>query len=147
MHPNRDPVEHAAFSSMGEYAYSHEKQREAFDWIGTHPVAFMRASMQRVKYFWFDRPYPLSRFARPGAWFWKVKFLYICALLVMSLTGLVTIWRKRREYFWLLAALPVIFPLLYYATLAYEFHRFPIDPILAIIAAFAVTAWLPTQPC
>jgi hypothetical protein len=146
VHPNGPGREHDAFSSLGEYAYTHEKQREALAWIGAHPGAFLRETAQRVTLFWFDRRHPLSKFARRGEWFWKVKFLYICALLMMILGGLIAIRRKRREYFWLLESFPAIFPLLYYITVAREFHRFPIDPVLAIIAAFAATAWLPTQP-
>jgi hypothetical protein len=96
--------------------------------------------------FWFDRAHPLSNFVRLGQWFWKAKFLYICALFVMMLWGLITIRRKRREYFWLLASVPAIFPLVYYLALAQEFHRFPIDPVLAIIAAFAVSAMATLRP-
>jgi hypothetical protein len=64
----------------------------------------------------------------------------------MVLGGLITLRRKRRECFWLLASCPAIFPLVYYIAAARDFHRAPIDPILAVIAAFAVTPWLPTQP-
>jgi hypothetical protein len=146
LHPNTDPGERAAFSSLGEYAYVQEKQREALVWIGTHPGVYVHATAQRVIQFWFDVPHPLRGFVHRKPWFFKVKFLYICALLVMVLGGLNTIWRQRHEYFWLLASFPAIFPLVYYMALARDFHRFPIDPVLAVIAAFAVTPWLPTQP-
>lgn len=144
LHPNSDAGEHDAFSSLGEYAYVHERQHEALVWIDAHPGAFLRGTAQRVMRFWFDFAY-LKVFVQMG-WFFKVRFLYICALLVMILGGLITIRRKRREYFWLLAAFPAIFPLLYYVTLAREFHRLPIDPVLAIIAAFAAVAWVPAPP-
>jgi hypothetical protein len=146
-HPNSDAVERDAFSSLGEYEYTKEKQHEALIWINAHPAAYLLETALRVMRFWFDRAHPLSNFVRLGQWFWKAKFLYICALFVMMLWGLITIRRKRREYFWLLASVPAIFPLVYYLALAQEFHRFPIDPVLAIIAAFAVSAWLPTQVC
>ena len=145
-HPNRACPERDAFSSLGEYAYTHGKQREAIAWISTHPGAYMRGTGQRVMHFWFELAHPVTRFVRQSTWFFKVKFLYICFLLGMTLAGLITIRRKRRQYFWLLASFPVIFPLVYYLTIADDFHRLPIDPVLAVIAAFAVTAWLPTQP-
>jgi len=143
LHPNAPGAEHDAFSSLGEYAYTHEKQREALFWISLHPGSFMRGTTIRVMRFWFDFAY-LRVFAQHG-WFFKTKFFYICALLVMMFGGLITIRRKRPEYFWLLASFPAIFPLLYYITLARDVYRFPIDPVLAVIAAFAVTAWLPTH--
>ena len=146
LHPNRDAEERDAFSSLGEYAYAQEKQREAVVWIRSHPGRFMRGSAQRVMNFWFDLAYGLKFVHQGGAWFWKVKLLYICALLVMVLGGLTTIRRRRREYFWLLTSFPALFPLVYYVTLARDLYRFPIDPILAVIAAFAVSAWLPAQP-
>ena len=145
LHPSHDVVEHDAFSSLGEYAYAQEKQREALAWIRAYPGDFMRGTAQRVLYFWFSVPHPLNRFARRDQWFFKAKLLYICALLAMSVTGLATIRRKRQEYFWLLGSFPAIFPLLYYITLGREFHRFPNDPVLAVIAAFAVSTWLPIR--
>jgi hypothetical protein len=145
LHPNRNPSERDVFSSLGEYAYVHEKQHQALVWIGTHPGTFMRATGRRMMYFWFGEPYPLSIFMRRGAWSFRVKLSYICALLAMIPGGLITIWRQRHEYFWLLAPFPAIFPLVYYIAVSNDFHRFPIDPVLAVIAAFAVTAWLPTH--
>lgn len=144
LHPNY--VEREEFSSLGEYAYTHEKQHEAAAWIGSHPYAYMHLTARRVMHFWFDLVHPLRELVHGEAWFFKVKFLYICALLVMVLAGLANVWRKRREYFWLLASFPTIFPLVYYLTVARDFHRFPIDPVLAIIAAFALAAWVPDQP-
>lgn len=138
LHPNHDPVEHDAFSSLGEYAYTHQKQHEAVTWIDSHPFAFARRSGQRVMEFWFDYSRGLKFMRRGGAWFYRVKLAYVCVLLILVLGGLVALWRKRREYFWLLASFPVVFPLLYYFTLARDFHRYPIDPILAIIGAFAM---------
>ena len=146
LHPNHNPGERDAFSSLGEYAYVQDKQHEALVWIGTHPGAFFRASGRRMMYFWFGEPYSLSIFMRRGAWSFRAKLLYICALLVTMLAGLITIRRKRQEYFWLLASFPAIFPLVYYVAVSNDFHRFPIDPILAVIAAFAAAAWPPAQP-
>lgn len=146
LHPNGPGVEQDAFSSLGEYAYVQERQREALAWIGGHPHIYLHGTAERVMYFWFDAPHPLRRFLHWNSWFFNVKFLYISALLVMVIRGLITIRRTRRQYFWLLASFPAIFPLVYYIALARDFYRAPIDPILAVIAAFAAAAWLPTQP-
>jgi hypothetical protein len=144
LHPNSDAFERDAFSSLGEYAYTHEKQREALAWVGAHPTAYLHATAGRVTDFWFGLR-ALVKAARRGGWFFKLKSLYACALLIMVLGGLINLRHKRSEYFWLLAAFPAIFPLLYYATVTNDFHRFPIDPVLAVIAAFAVSPWLPAQ--
>ena len=137
-HPNHDPAERDEFSSLGEYAYTHQKQNEALVWISRHPRAFLHETARRIMHFWFDLAHPLRSFLHDGAWFFKLKLLYICALLLLVFAGLVTLWRKRREYFWLLASFPALFPLVYYIALARDFHRYPIDPILAVIAALAV---------
>ena len=146
LHPNHDAVERAAFSSQGEYAYMQEKQREALAWIDAHPGTFMRATAGRVLHFWLGSPYRMRRLVHGGLWVFSLTFLYNCVLLVMSLVGLIAIRRKRREYFWLLASFPAIFPLLYYITSSGQHYRVPIDPVLAVIAAFAMAAWLPHQP-
>jgi len=145
LHPNGDAGERAAFASLGERAYVQEKQREALAWIRAHPSAFIIVTARRMMKFWSDLAHPLRRFAHPITWLFTVKLLYICVLLVMMLGGLITLRGKRREYFWLLMSFPVIFPLVYYITLSGDIRRAPIDPVLAIIAAFAVAAWLPTQ--
>jgi hypothetical protein len=134
LHPSHDAAEHAAFSFLGEYSYGQEKRQEALAWIVSHPRVSLRGTAERVMYFWFDFPQPLREFEQQP-WFFRVKFLYIGPLLAMGIAGLITIGRKRHEYFWLLASFPAIFPLLYYITVAREFHRFPIDPILGILAA------------
>ncbi len=147
VHPNGDPGEQAEFSSLGEYAYTHEKQHEALVWIRAHPRVYMLETARRVTYFWFDLvgDNPLSRLVHKRTWFFKARFSYIFALLVAVVMGLITIRRQRRGYFWLFLSFPVIFPLVYYIALARDFHRFPIDPVLAVIAAFAVSAWLPAK--
>ena len=124
---------------MAEYAYTKQKQREAFDWIGSHPISYMGKTARRVMQFWFEFAHPVRMFLYQSTWFFKIQFLYICALLVLMFSGLITIRRKRREYFWLLASFPAIFPLLYYVTLARDFHRFPIDPVLAVVADFGTS--------
>jgi hypothetical protein len=146
LYPHHDPAERAAFASLGEYAYVHEKQREALAWIGAHPDAFMRGTARRVMQFWFGIAHPMRELVHGKAWFFKAKFLYISALLVMVLGGLISLRRHRCEYLWLLGAFPAIFPLVYYIAVARDFHRVPIDPVLAIIAAFAMSAWLPAEP-
>jgi 4-amino-4-deoxy-L-arabinose transferase-like glycosyltransferase len=140
LHPNSDPGERDAFSSLGERAYVREKQKEAFAWIGAHPGAYLVGGAKRVLDFWFDM-YKAHR--HRGGWFFKAKTFYSCVLVAAMLGGLIAIRRRRHEYFWLLASCPFFFLLSYYIASAREYHRVPIDPVLAIIAAVAVTLWLP----
>ena len=96
----------------------------------------LNGTAERAVEFWFGTPHPKSALVHTGGWFFKTKFLYISALLVMVLGGSITIRRERREYFWRLVSFPSIFPLVFYITLGRDFHRFPIDPVLAVIAVY-----------
>jgi hypothetical protein len=61
------------------------------------------------------------------------------------LCGIVVLARSRNAYAFPLAAVPIVYPLIYYVTHTSLRYRNPIDPVLLLLVAIAVPALLPNR--
>ena len=103
-----------------------------------HPAIFLDLSLRRCFRFWsgtgnLDSP----------------RFDELHALLtsLLGFTGLVFLYRNRMSAFALLMALPLLlFPLPYYITHAEFRYRLNLDPLLTLLAAYAVTQLAAHRP-
>jgi len=115
--PLIDPTE---FNRLGEIRFMEAKRDIAFQFIRTHPVEFARLSTRRMLKFWVD----------PGGVVWIVSLL--------AWTGLaVFVWRERFAAF-PYAAVMIFFPLAYYVTHTFSTYRHPIEPVVVILASYAL---------
>jgi hypothetical protein len=129
--PMYNQQELASYVAKGEVAYTRDKSAQAWQYIRAHPATFLDLSLRRCFRFWsgtgnVDSP----------------RFDEFHALLtsLLGFTGLVFIYRNRRKAFSLLIALPLLlFPLPYYITHAEFRYRLNLDPLLTLLAAYAVT--------
>jgi 4-amino-4-deoxy-L-arabinose transferase-like glycosyltransferase len=123
--------EYDDYVSIGEVAYMRDKEDLAKTYIRAHPLEFMKLSTMRFARFW----------SGTGTKDGSVIFA-IHALLTTSL-GFIGIWRlvrKRRLDLAVLFILPLLlFPLPYYITHAEFRYRLVLDPLLTILAAYAVS--------
>jgi 4-amino-4-deoxy-L-arabinose transferase-like glycosyltransferase len=119
------------YVSKGEVAYMRDKSTQAKTYIRAHPAEFVRLSTIRFIRFWTGTG------NKEGSVFFTLH-----AVLTTSL-GLVGIWRilkSSRVSLSVLFILPLmLFPLPYYITHAEFRYRLVIDPLLTILAAYAVT--------
>jgi 4-amino-4-deoxy-L-arabinose transferase-like glycosyltransferase len=126
--------EYDSYVSKGEVAYMRDKSDLAKSYIRGHPQEFLQLSVVRFFRFWTGTG------SKDGSIFFALH-----AVLTTSL-GLIGIWRlvkTRRFSLAVLFALPlVLFPLPYYITHAEFRYRLVIDPILTILAAYAVSEWI-----
>jgi 4-amino-4-deoxy-L-arabinose transferase-like glycosyltransferase len=120
-----------SYVARGEVAYMHDKSTLAKAYIRAHPLVFLRLSALRFFRFWTGTG------SKDGSLIFAMH-----AILTTSL-GLIGIRRLLRERCFRLAALFVLplmlFPLPYYITHAEFRYRLVIDPLLTILAAFAVS--------
>jgi len=129
--PMYNQQELASYVAKGEVAYTRDKSAQAWQYIRAHPATFLDLSLRRCFRFWsgtgnVDSP----------------RFDEFHALLtsLLGFTGLVFLYRNRRKAFALLMALPLLlFPLPYYITHAEFRYRLNLDPLLTLLAAYAVT--------
>ena len=125
--------EYDQYVAKGEVAYMHDKSALAKAYIRSHPSVFLRLSAVRFFRFW----------AGTGNKDGSVIFA-LHAVLTTSL-GFMGIWRLVREGRLRLAVLfllpLMVFPLPYYITHAEFRYRLVIDPLLTILAAYALTSF------
>ena len=132
--PMYNRQELASYVAKGEVVYMRDKSAQAWQYIRAHPAVFLDLSLRRCFRFWSGTGNVDS-----------ARFDELHALLtsLLGFTGLVLLYRNRRKAFALLMALPlVLFPLPYYITHAEFRYRLDIDPLLTLLAAYAVTQLL-----
>lgn len=124
--------EFEGYVAKGEVAYMRDKSMLARAYIRGHRLEFLRLSGVRCLRFWTGT----------GSENGSVVFA-IHAILTTSL-GLIGLWRlvkERRFKLALLFLLPMaLFPLPYYITHAEFRYRLVIDPLLVILAGYAVSS-------
>jgi hypothetical protein len=121
----------AKYLSMGEVAYTRDKSEKAWSYIRANPTTFLDLSARRFVRFW------------SGTGNIDKTHIYETHALLTTLfgfTGLILGYRRGFKSFAILMALPLLlFPMPYYITHAEFRYRLNIDPLLTVLAAYAVT--------
>jgi hypothetical protein len=128
--PMYNKQELASYISKGELAYTRDKSAQAKEYILAQPGAFVRMSLRRFCRFWAGTGNSVGS-----------PFYAIHAVLtsLFGAIGIALLYRRRVRSFAALLALPLLlFPVPYYITHAEFRYRLVIDPILTILAAYAV---------
>ena len=124
---------------QGEAKYSKAKERMAIAYIQAHPGEFLKKSWSRVVDTWS---------ARDDSWIdaWIAALhlsredIWLCsAFSAISLAGLLLALRAAGLDSLPLALCLAVFPIPYYITHTALRYRHPIDPLLTIFAAYAVS--------
>jgi hypothetical protein len=129
--PMYNKAELASYVAEGEVAYTHGKSLKAKEYILANPGWFAKMSLRRFFRFWTGTG------NSAGSIFYAIHAVLTS---VLGLIGMVLLWRRGMRSFVVLVALPLLlFPFPYYITHAEFRYRLNIDPILTIVAAYAVT--------
>jgi hypothetical protein len=139
LHPNDSRAEAEKYKQMGEIAFMAEKQREAFAFMRTHPADTVRFIFRRFVNNWLaitDSPVDM----------WATSPLYLKAFIVMNfllslltMLGTLFAYRSNPEEAFPYAMVLLVFPLIFYLTHTSLRYRFPMDPIMMILAAYGVS--------
>jgi hypothetical protein len=133
LHPTYNRSELALYTSMGEVSYMQQKATLAKAFIRSHPGEFLRLTFKRILLFWTGTGQPAG-----GSTSGVIVF-FAMFTTVLGIAGLMLLLRKQKALA-LLYALPlVIFPLPYYITHADLRYRLVLDPLMTILAAYALT--------
>lgn len=139
LHPATNRPELQKYLEMGEMSYMAEKRRQALLFIVNHPLTFARLTVMRLVLWWTD-PWP-TEFLSWKEW---AKFAYTLLLTSLAFLGLRIAISKRHAETLLFGTALVIFPLPYYVMHVSNRYRHPIEPIMVVLAAFAL-GWIFTR--
>jgi 4-amino-4-deoxy-L-arabinose transferase-like glycosyltransferase len=126
------------YAELGETAFMRRKWDLATEFIRTHKRLELRLTRWRFLSFWLGSFRPLQDF--PGAELWLQAVLVLSFLTAIgSAAGIVLLFVRRNPYAFPAAVFVVVFPLVYYVTHASLRYRHPIDPIVLILTAIALS--------
>lgn len=133
-HPNASLALAWQVRKLGEPEYNHLRLQEAIAWIRHHPRRFANLTAKRFLAFWF--PNATGSFLR-GQVFWGVDWT-TDLLTLLSIPGLVMIWRKNRQAAILLLLWLILFPPPYYLIQFAPRYRHPVLWATFIAGAYVV---------
>lgn len=128
LHPNFNPAETRRVIELGELRYNRACLAAAWEWARSNPQRFLRLTEWRVLRFWFPEPA-----VPPYAWaLWLVTAL--------SAPGLIVAVRRKEPAAWILGAILLFYPTLYYLTQADDRYRYPVVWVSLLLAGYALAA-------
>jgi 4-amino-4-deoxy-L-arabinose transferase-like glycosyltransferase len=132
-HPFANRQEWERYRDMGEVAFSAWRGQIANATIKADPAHFAVDCLKRVDYFWFGLPHELEQKPSGKFWDWLRVFIY-SFVSVAGWLGLVWALRERIPGAWLFFWAFVLLPLIPYVVYVHARFRYPIDPILTMLA-------------
>ena len=129
MNPMMSGAERRAFVTRGELTYLKEKGMLATTFIANNPARFLWLTMRRIGQFWsgVEGGAPSGSITAP-----------IC---ILAAAGFALLW-GRKSIAWLYTLPLLLYPLPYYITHVYVRFQYVIDPLLIVLAAHAIEAFL-----
>ncbi|HJZ65475.1 MAG TPA: glycosyltransferase family 39 protein [Candidatus Acidoferrum sp.] len=130
------------YAQLGENAYMEEKRHLAWDFIRTHPLLEARLTFRRITAAWLGTEHPLHDFLSTDSLLIRSIFLFSTGLTLATIVGVALLFLRRNPFAIPLSLVPLLFPLVYYATHSSLRYRHPIEPILLLISAFTILSAL-----
>jgi hypothetical protein len=125
---------------QGETAYMAEKWQLATTFIRRHPRLELVLWWRRFLATWIGSETPVKSYEEADTALVRVVLITNLLVGLGTLAGIVALIRKRSIFAVPLAAFPIVFPVIYYATHPSLRYRHPIDPVLLILVAVALAA-------
>ena len=135
--PWHNEEEWRAFKDLGELAYMEREKQRGFDFIRSHRGWFAVVTLRRFAYVWtgfwsFDKRYLAEEPLDPP------NVIFCTALTMLMLVGLRRLWRENRELAAFFSLLLFFFPLVFYLTHTEVYVRRQIDPLILVLAVYAL---------
>jgi hypothetical protein len=131
--------EERRFVQLGETAFMREKWNLASEFMRTHKRLEVRLTAWRFMSFWVGSFHPVQDFENADSW--QIRAILGLNLLtaIGAAAGILVLWRKQNPYAFPAGVFVVIVPLVYYVTHASLRYRHPLDPIVLLLTAIALT--------
>jgi 4-amino-4-deoxy-L-arabinose transferase-like glycosyltransferase len=141
-HPSTSSMEEEQYNRLGELNYMAAKRSQVIEFIRSHPLWYARMTFRRFIFTWtgfwsLSRDYLAQEPGDP----WNILMSTI--LLALMLIGFRHALQERIAVVSLFASAMIVFPLVYYISFTQMSYRHPIDPLLAIMAAYGAVGCFP----
>lgn len=133
--PPADPTreEIRKYIRMGETAFMAEKWRSAITFVRTHPRLEVALWTRRFVATWTGAERPLESFQDAESSLVRVVLAVNFLVAMGAVGGIAVLMRRRSIYAFPLTAVPLVYPVVYYATHTSLRYRHPIDPVLLLM--------------
>jgi len=143
--PMGGPREEQEYVRLGELKYMAQKREESLDYIRRKPSLFVWRSLRRFVLTWtgfWSLPARggITEAFDPDLPFDPAIVALSTAVSVLAITGLIRAFRLGVPAAWPYAFVLLVFPSIYYLTVAHLRFRHPIDPELVVLAISAFGA-------
>jgi hypothetical protein len=130
------------FYRVGESAFMQEEMRKALDFMAANPGIELRLTWDRVVAFWLGTSAPIGDFLSADSFL--LRSVSVCSFLLLlgTAAGLALLYLAANEFIFPVASFVLFLPLIYYLAHASLRFRHPLDPILVLLSAFALTTIL-----
>jgi hypothetical protein len=130
--------EERRYTQLGEMEYMQEKWAKAIPFIETHPTLVLQLSEQKTIATWLGTEKPIHDFLGTDSAFIRLLFVTNLFTLLGVITGMAVLLVKKNPYLFPMAAVPVIYPVLYYVTHTSLRYRHAIDPGVILLTAIGL---------
>jgi len=120
LHPTGDSM---VYQREGEIEFAADLRMRLIAYVRSNPGELAHRTSQRVLAFWTQ---PVQ--------FW----LYSALLSLAAWSGVLLAWRAGRDWF-SLACVLALYPVIYYVTYTFSRYRHPIEPVMYVLAGYAVS--------
>jgi 4-amino-4-deoxy-L-arabinose transferase-like glycosyltransferase len=140
LHPLTSAKEHDDFFRLGEISYMEERKAAAVQFIKTHPSDVARFQFHRFMETWTGYRDSFADIWSTGIPLLRAELLMNYSLTMFAFLG--SLFAYRRSHSLPLPLLNTIFffPIVYYVCHTGPRYRHPIDPLLAILSAYAIVS-------
>ncbi|MGC1965398.1 MAG: hypothetical protein WA673_02995 [Candidatus Acidiferrales bacterium] len=136
---NPERAEIHNYIHMGETAFMEEKWAEAISFMRSHPRLEGILFARRFVATWTGTDHPVQGFLDSDSLMTRLALVSNFLAGIGALCGIVVLFLRRSRCAFLLAAFPIVFPVVYYVTHASLRYRHPIDPVVMLLNAVAIS--------
>jgi hypothetical protein len=132
-HPLQNADQARQVQRIGEVEYNRRLMQKAVEWVREHPVRFVQLTALRIWYMWVPKA--------PE----ELRTLAFRLLSLLSLSGIILIWRTHRKAALLLSVPLIVYPLPYYLMQIHFRYRYPMNFIFLLLSCatiFRVWQWV-----
>jgi 4-amino-4-deoxy-L-arabinose transferase-like glycosyltransferase len=145
--PPSDPerTEIRNYVHMGETAFLQDKWQKAVGFMRAHPRLEIALFARRFVATWTGVENPIESFRDTDSPLVRLVIVSNTLAALGALCGILALLRSRNVYAFPLAAVPIVYPGIYYVTHTSLRYRHPIDPVLMLLTAITIATVLPNR--